>query len=159
MRARWGTLVMLLLAACGFAVTVQALAWWHVGPTTIGPIESRSCFETPCKVINLSWTTGSAFWIRMGYAAYGGGLIATFVAVMCAAGIAAKRVPVLLGKMMLVAVLTAVVPATMFITQVPKLAQMSIGIGVPVFFASVMLGIAASISVFRASRPQRAAAA
>jgi len=158
-RARWGTLVMLLLAACGFAIAVRALAWWHVGPAQIGPIEFRSCFENDCKVSRLTLLTGASFWIRTGYITYGAGLIATMVAVMCAAGIAAKRVPVLLGKMMLVAVITAVVPATMFITQVPKLAQMSLGIGVPVFFASVVLGIAASLSVFRASRPQRAAAA
>ena len=155
-RSRWGTIALLLLVAFGFAVAVQALAWWHIGSAQLGPIESRSCFGGPCRVQNLSWTTGSGFWMRMGYATYAGGLLASFIAVMCAAGIAAKRVPALLGKMLMVSVVTAVVPAALFVTGLPRLGETSLAIGVPVFFASVVLGALAALSVFRAARLPKA---
>ncbi len=151
-RLRWGTIALLLLVAFGFAYAVQALAWWRVGTAQLGPIESRSCFGGPCRVTTLSWTTGSVFWMRMGYATYAGGLMASFIAVMCAAGIAAKRVPALLGKMLMISVLTALVPAVLFVTGLPRLGETSLSMGAPVFFASVVLGALAALSVFRAAR-------
>lgn len=154
-RARWGTIALLLLVAFGFAYAVQALAWWHVGTAQIGPIESRSCFGGPCRVTTLSWTTGSAFWMRMGYATYAGALLTSLIAVMCAAGIAAKRVPALLGKILMVSVLSAVVPAGLFVAGLPRLGETSLSIGVPVFFVSAMLGALAALCVFRAARLPR----
>ncbi|MBP9088023.1 MAG: hypothetical protein KBG15_18020 [Kofleriaceae bacterium] len=151
-QSRWGTIALLLLVAFGFAYAVQGLAWWHVGSVQLGPIESRSCFGSPCRVTTLSWTTGSAFWMRMGYATHYSALLTALIAVMCAAGIASKRVPALLGKMLLISALTAVVPAALFVTGLPRLGESSLSIGVPVFFASAVLAALAALSVFRAGR-------
>lgn len=93
--------------------------------------------------------------MRMGYATYAGALLTSLIAVMCAAGIAAKRVPALLGKILMVSVLSAVVPAGLFVAGLPRLGETSLSIGVPVFFVSAMLGALAALCVFRAARLPR----
>ena len=90
--------------------------------------------------------------MRMGYATYASALVTSLIAVMCAAGIAAKRVPALLGKMLMISVLTAVVPAVLFVTGLPRLGETSLSFGVPMFFGSVVLGVLAALRVFRAAR-------
>jgi hypothetical protein len=107
-RRRTIALVLALAGAVAFAFAVQA-AWWTAGEVSIGPFGARHCFGGECRETGLSWIGGTDLWMRAGVAARAGGYIAMFVLILLAGGLAAKRIPRLVARCSIVAILTAVV--------------------------------------------------
>lgn len=135
-------LVFLLLAsACMFAFAMQAVAWWHIDQANVGPISTDMCAASVCKRSSLAWLRGSETWMRTGVATYSGGLLASILAALTAAAIAANRAPRLLSKMLLVSTVTAAISAVYFYAAFPSVtyAPVTRGFGAPLFAAAVMI--------------------
>lgn len=143
-----------LIAASGFALAVQT-AWWKVAEVTVGPFGSRHCFGGECRESGLSWIGGSDLWMRAGVASRGAGFIAMAVLVFLAGAIAAKRIPVLVAKMSIVSILTALVTGIYFFVAFPGLKEASLGAGLFCFIAAAVAGMAAAIIVARAQPAPR----
>jgi hypothetical protein len=153
---RWIFVVMLIACACGFAISVEALAWWRVGDAEISTVRSRNCFgvvsnsknedakrppaSTTCRTTGLSWVGADHLWGRAGVASYAGGLLSAFICVLTAAGFAARRKPSLLLKMTLVSSITSALAASYFVSKMP-LTGASMQLGIAVFFASVLASL------------------
>jgi hypothetical protein len=149
-RSRWISLALGLLAASAFALAVQ-IAWWHVAEVTVGPFGSRHCFGGECRETGLAWLGGSDLWMRAAVATRAAGYIAMFAFVVLAGAIAAKRVPVLVARASIVAVLTATASGIYFIAAFPGLPEASLGVGAVLFAVGIVAGMAAAIVVLRST--------
>lgn len=152
-RSRWIAVGLALVAASAFALAVQT-AWWSVAEVTIGPFGSRHCFGGQCRETGLAWLGAADLWMRSGVATRAGGYIAMFALIVLAGTVAAKRVPALIARASLVAIITATVAAVYFIAAfrgVPGLAEISLGAGVFLFAGGVLAGVAAAVLVLRSS--------
>jgi len=149
-RSRWISLALGLLAASAFALAVQ-IAWWHVAEVTVGPFGSRHCFGGECRETGLAWLDGSELWMRAAVATRAAGYIAMFIFVVLAGAVAARRVPLLVARASIVAVLTATASAVYFIAAFPGLPEASLGVGAFLFAAGIVAGIAAAIVVLRSA--------
>lgn len=143
-----------LIAASAFALAVQT-AWWKVAEVTVGPFGSRHCFGGECRESGLAWIGGTDLWMRAAVASRGAGYIAMFALVFLAGAVAAKRTPVLVARMSIVAIITALATGIYFFVAFPGLKEASLGIGVFCFFAAAVVGMAAAIIVARARPAQR----
>ena len=155
MRSRFIPLVLALLAASAFAFAVQT-AWWATEGVTIGPYGSRHCFGGECGERGLAWLGGADLWMRMGVASRAAGFISMFILVVVAGALAAKRVPTLMARSALVAILTAAVTGGYFALNLPTGAlgnQHGYGPGIFLFITAIVLGIAAAIFTFRLPSP------
>ena len=153
LKHRWFIVALALAAASAFALSVQAGRWWSIGDVEIGPFGSRSPFGGPGS---LSWAGGSARWERFGIATWAGGLIAMFVLVVLAGGLAANRVPRLAAKTALVAIATAGLAAIGFVVARPDNGlPFAIGRGMVLFAVAVVAGAIAGVSVLRARAPAK----
>ena len=135
MRSRLLPLLLALAAASAFALGVQ-MAWWSAGEVTIGPFGSRHCFGGECRESGLGWLGGTDLWMRAGVAARAGGYIAVFILVVLAGGLAAKRVPRLMARASIVAIITASVGGGYFGLSFPDGVlggTHSLGIGIFMF--------------------------
>lgn len=151
MKHRWLVVALALAAASAFALSVQAGRWWTIGDVDIGPFGSHSPFG---GAGTLGWTGGSARWERFGIATGAGGLIAMFVLVVLAGGVAANRIPRLAAKTALVAIATAGIAALAFVALRPDHGwPFALGRGVALFVAAVVTGTVAAVGVLRAPRP------
>jgi len=147
LKYRWLVVVLALVAASAFAVSVQAGRWWSIGDVEIGPFGSRSPFG---GAGTLGWAGGSARWERFGIATWAGALIAMFVFIIVAGAVAANRVPKLAAKTALVAIATAALAAIAFVAARPDNGlPFALGRGVPVFVIAVITGVAAAVRVLR----------
>jgi hypothetical protein len=72
---------------------------------------------------------------------------------LLAGGLAAKRIPRLVARCSIVAILTAVVSGAYFAIRFPGVGGASIGYGLFLFFAAIMLGIGAAITTLRMLDP------
>lgn len=154
MKFRWTIVALALLAAAGFACAVQLGRWWAVGDVEVGPFGSRHCFAAGgCQPAGLGWIGGTPQWMRFGMATWAGGLIAMFALVVMAAAIAARRVPRLAAKAVLVSIATAAITGTVFIAQFPGIDGAHLDRGAWLFGGAVLLGIVAAIGVLRARKP------
>lgn len=153
MKSRWIVVALALVAASAFAVSVWAGRWWSIGDVEIGPFGSKQCFGGDCHATGLGWVGGSERWLRMGTATWAGGLIAMFVLMIVAAGVAARRVPKLAARTALVAIGTAVVAGVAFIAQYPGVDGARVDRGLWLFICAVVLGTAAAIGVLRTAPP------
>lgn len=153
-RSKWITMSLALLAASGFALAVQS-AWWKVAEVSVGPFGSRHCFGGECRESGLSWIGGTELWMRAAIASRSAGYIAMFALVFLAGAVAAKRVPVLIARMSMVAILTALATGIYFVVAFPGLKEASLGFGIFFFFAAAVAGFAAAITVARARPAQR----
>jgi hypothetical protein len=151
-RRRILSLVLALAGAVAFALAVQA-AWWTAGEVSIGPFGARHCFGGDCREAGLSWIGGSDLWMRAGVAARAGGYITMFVLIVLAGGLAARRVPRLIARASLVAILTAVVSGAYFAIAFPGVGGASIAYGLVLFGAAIGLGVAAAITTLRMPDP------
>lgn len=124
-----------------------------MGDVEIGPRSTTQCFGAECKPTDLGWIGGGDRFIRTGVAAWAGGLIAGFVLLILAAGVASKRVPKLAAKTALVAIVTALVAGVGFIVQFPGVDGAAMDLGLAWFAGAVVLGAAAAIAVLRAPAP------
>jgi hypothetical protein len=151
LKFRWLTVAAALIAASAFALSVQAGRWWTIGEVEIGPNGSRSPFAGPGS---LDWTGGSLQWLRFGKATWGAGLIAMFVLVVVAGGVAARRVPKLAAKTALVATLTAAATGVGFIlTRPTNNMPFELDRGIPLFVAAIVVSLIVAIGVLRARPP------
>jgi hypothetical protein len=151
-RTRWTLIAIALVGASAFALAVQGGQWWSIGDVTIGPLGARSPFG---GVGGFSWAGGSPRWERFGYATFAAGLIAMFTLIVVAGALAAKRVPRLAAKTAVVAIATAALVGTAFVTARPHNGlPFAIDRGVALFAAAVIAGALAAAGVLR-SRPVR----
>jgi hypothetical protein len=148
LKNRWSVVVLALLAASAFALSVQAGRWWTIGDVEIGPFGSLSPFGGPGS---LSWAGGGARWERFGVATGAAGLIAMLVLVVVAGAVAAHRIPKLAARTALVAIATAAFAAAGFLATRPENGlPFALGRGVVLFAAAVVLGVAAAVLALRA---------
>jgi hypothetical protein len=152
LKHRWTLVALALAAASAFALSVQAGRWWSIGDVEIGPFGSRSAFGPG----NLGWVGGSARWERFGVATGAAGLIAMFVLVVLAGGLAANRVPRLAAKTALVAIATATLVAIGFLMAHPDNGlPLALGRGVAWFAGAVVVGAVTAVAVVRETSPAR----
>lgn len=149
LRSRWIIVAIAVLAACAFALSVQAGRWWSVAGFEIGPFGSHRCFAGECKSAGLGWVGGDERWIRTGTGVWAAGLIAMLVLLVVAGGVAAKRTPRLAAKTALVAVATAAVTGALFIGTFPGVQGATIDRGVWLFAVAIALGVTACVMVLR----------
>ncbi|HZJ63176.1 MAG TPA: hypothetical protein VFD36_06590 [Kofleriaceae bacterium] len=142
MKHRWSVVVLALVAASAFALSVQAGRWWAIGDVEIGPFGGPG---------SLSWAGGGARWERFGVATGAAGLIAMLVLVVVAGAVAAHRTPKLAARTALVAIATALFAAAGFLATRPENGlPFELGRGVVLFAAAVVLGVVAAVRVLRA---------
>lgn len=148
LKHRWVVVVLALVAASAFALSVQAGRWWAVGDVEIGPFGAHSPYGNSGS---LSWAGGSPRWARFGAATWAGGLIAMFVLVVVAGAVAARRIPKLAAKTALVAIATAALAAIAFIAARPDNGlPFVLGRGVVLFAVALVTGLLAVVPVLRA---------
>jgi hypothetical protein len=153
LKHRWSVVALALVAASGFALSVQAGRWWVIGDIEIGPSGSRSPFS---GLGDLSWAAGSARWERFGVATWAAGLIAMFVLVALAGAVAANRIPRLVAKTAVVAVATAALVGLAFVMARPDNGlPFVLGRGVAWFAVAVVAGAVSAVQVLRTRNPVR----
>ena len=150
---RWILVAESLVAAVGFALSVQGGRWWSIGDIAIGPLGARSPFG---GLGGFSWAGGSARWERFGYAAFAAGLIAMFVLIAVAGALAAGRVPRLAARTAVVAIATAALVGTAFVVARPDNGlPFALDRGAWLFAGAVVVGAVAAAGVLRSPRPGR----
>ena len=101
----------------------------------------------------INWITGADdLWILSAVAARAAGSIACFVLLALAGALAAKRVPHLVAKLALVALITAGVTGGYFAFAFPGVGGSGVDLGVFLFVAALVLGWVAPILVMRSAR-------
>jgi len=150
LKHRWLLVGCALVAASGFALSVQGGRWWSIGDVTIGPLGARSPFG---GLGGFSWAGGSARWERFGTATSAAGLIAMFVLIVVAGALAARRVPRLAAKTAVVSIATAALAGTAFVASRPNNGlPFELDRGVALFAVGVIAGGLAAAGVLRARR-------
>lgn len=150
MQRRWIIIVLALVAATAFAISVQTGRWWSVGDVEIGPFGSKHCFDGDCRPAGLTWVGGTERWARTGMGAWAGGLLSALVLAILAAAVAARRVPKLAAKTALVSIVTTLVAGSLFIAQYPGVQGASVDRGIVVFAIAIVLGATTAVLVLRA---------
>jgi hypothetical protein len=153
-RARILALILALAGATAFAIAVQS-AWWSAGEVSIGPFGARHCFGGECRETGLSWIGGTEMWMRAGVAARAGGYIAMFILIIVAGALAAKRIPRLMAKASLVAILTAIASGAYFFAAFPGVNSATLGAGLVLFVIAIVVGIASAVVTLRMPEPER----
>lgn len=152
MNRRWLVIALALGAACAFLFSVQLGKWWAIGDSEIGPRGMRLCFgEGDCKVGSVELLGGGDRWMRLGMATWAAGLVAAFMLVVVAARVAAKRVPKLAAKSVLVAIAMAILTGGFFVGTFPGASGASFARGALLFVVGIVLALAVAISVLRSS--------
>ena len=150
LKHRWFLVAAALVAASGFALSVQGGHWWSIGDISIGPLGARSPFG---GLGGFSWAGGSARWERFGIATSAAGLIAMFVLIVVAGALAARRVPRLAAKTAVASIATAALAGTAFVVARPHNGlPFELDRGVALFGLGVIAGALAAAGVLR-SRP------
>lgn len=150
MQRRWIIVVLALVAATAFAISVQTGRWWSVGDVEIGPFGSKHCFDGDCRPASLSWVGGTTRWARTGMGTWAGGLVSALVLAVMAAAVASRRVPRLAAKTALVAIATTLAAGSLFIAQYPGVRGAGMDRGIPLFLVAIVLGAAVAVGVLRA---------
>ncbi len=150
LRHRWLLVAASLIAAAGFALSVQGGQWWSISDVTLGPLGARSPFG---GIGGFSWAGGSAQWERFGFATYAAGLIAMLVLIFVAGALAARRVPRLAAKTAIVAITVATLVGSGFAKGVPHNGlPFALDRGFWLFAGAVVVGACAAASVLRQAR-------
>ncbi|HET9626876.1 MAG TPA: hypothetical protein VFP84_36200 [Kofleriaceae bacterium] len=144
---RWIVVACALISASAFALSVQAGRWWTIGDVEVGPFGSRSPFGGHG---DLAWAGGSTQWLRFGKATWAAGLIAMFVLVIVAGGLAARRAPRLAAKTALIAIATAGLAGVGFLATRPANGMpFQLDRGVALFALAIVTGVTAAIAALR----------
>ncbi len=132
-------------------MSVQLGGWWTFGDTEIGPFGSKRCFEDGCVPAKLNWLGVGERWMRVGMGTWAGALIAAFVLVVMSAALAAKKIPKLAAKTVLMSVATAGIAGALFAWQFPRgeYPAAELGRGSLLFIAAIVLGATSAILVLR----------
>jgi hypothetical protein len=147
-RSRILALVLALVGATAFALAMQS-PWWTAGEVSIGPFGARHCFGGECRETGLSWIGATDLWMRSGVAVRAGGYIAMFVLIIVAGALAARRIPTLMSKASIVAILTASVSGGYFAAAFPSLGGASVSYGLVMFAVGIATGIASAVVTLR----------
>jgi hypothetical protein len=153
-RWRWLIVAIALIAGIAFAISVWGGRWWVIVDAEVGPYGAKRCFDKSCEPAGLNWLGGGERWMRIGMATWAAGLISTFLLVVQAAGVAARRVPRLVAKMVLVSTATAAIVGGWFLVGFPSadFPAATIDRGAVVFIAGVILGALSAVFVLRTPR-------
>jgi hypothetical protein len=146
---KWLLIALSLVAASAFAISVQVGMWWSVGEVTIGPFGSHHCFQADCRGSGLAWIGGSELWLRSAIATGVAGAIASFLLVVLAGAVAAKRTPRLLARVALVAVVTALACGGYFVAAFPGIDGVRVDRGLYLFAAAIVAGATACVLALR----------
>jgi hypothetical protein len=140
-----------LFAGIAFAMSVWGGRWWVIGETEVGPYGAKRCFEGSCIPAGLNWLGVGDRWMRIGMGAWAGGLISALMLVVLSAGLAAKRIPTLVAKTVLVSIATALITGGWFMSQFPsaEFPAAEYGRGALLFALAIAAGVAAAILVLR----------
>ncbi len=151
-KGRWLVIGIALVACIAFAMSVQGGQWWVLGDHEIGPFGAKRCFDDGCVPAKLSWLGTGERWMRIGMGTWAGGLISAFVLIVLSAALAAKRIPKLAAKTVLVAVVTAGLAGGLFAMQFPRaeFPAAELGRGAFLFIAAIVLAATSAILVLRA---------
>jgi hypothetical protein len=143
-----------LLAAAGFALSVQALSWWRIGGEVgIGTTSSRHCFGgDACQSTGLGWTAGGDTWVRAGAATYAGGLLAALLLVTLAGALTAKSTGRLPAMSAAVTTVCVAVVGAIFVFKRPPLTGIELGLGPIVLAAAIVSAVAAVALTLRRAR-------
>lgn len=148
MKTRWLVVALALLAGIAFAISVQGGRWWVSSDVEIGPFGAQRCFGGSCEPTGLVW--GTERWARIGMGTWAGGLISTFLLVVVAARVAAKRIPRLAAKTALVSVIATALAGALFAWQFPRGVEgVQTDRGVWLFGAGAVLGAIAALLALR----------
>jgi hypothetical protein len=153
MRKPWIIVAFALISASAFALSVQSGRWWSVGEVAIGPFGTRHCFDGECRASGLAWLGGSDLWMRSAVATGVAGLVTSFLLVVIAGALAARRVPRLAARSSLAALATALAVGGYFVARFPRGDVASIDRGVVLFVVGIVFGIPAAIAVLRSAKP------
>jgi hypothetical protein len=153
MRRRWMYVVLALIGATLFAISVWIGQWWIVGEVSIGPLGGRNCFGSNCRPAGLAWIQGTELWERSAIATAAAGLIAMVLLMALAAALAAQRVPRLLAKTTLVALACALVCASYFIAKFPGVEGATHGPGAVLYTVAIVIGTVPPLAVLRRYHP------
>jgi hypothetical protein len=146
---RWIAVALALAAALGFSLSVQAIGWWTAGEVAFGPFGAHDCFGGECRVTGLAWLGGDELWLRSAVATRVAGYVATAAAIMLAGAVAAKRVPRLVARMLLVALASGVAVGAYFAARCPAIQTRTLGAGLPVYAGATACALAAAVLVLR----------
>ena len=151
MKGRWLVIALALGACVAFAMSVQLGGWWMIGDTEVGPFGSKRCFEGGCNPAKLNWLGVGERWMRVGTGTWAGGLIAAFVLVVMSAALAAKKIPKLAAKTVLMSVATAGIAGGWFVWLFPRAdyPAAELGRGALLFILAIALGATSAILVLR----------
>lgn len=150
-KQRWLLVIAALVAASAFALSVQAGRWWTIDDITVGPLGAHSPFGGPG---GLSWTGGSPRWERLGAATWAGGMIAMFVLIVLAGGLAARRIPRLAARTAIVAIATAMLAGAGFVATRPENGlPFALDRGAALFAIGIVIGALAAAGVLRVRPP------
>jgi len=139
-----------LIAAVGFALSVQGGRWWSISDVTLGPLGARSPFG---GIGGFSWAGGSTQWERFGVATYAAGMIAMLVLIFIAGALAARRVPRLAARTAIVAIGVAALVGSRFAAGVPRNSlPFQLDRGFWLFTCAVIIGAFAAVGVLRQAR-------
>jgi hypothetical protein len=121
--------------------------WWSVGGLEIGPFGAHECFSGDCRPTTISGAP--ELWQRCGTAVWAGGIMSMILLLAIAAAIAAKRLPKMLAKSSLTAIVTTGLAGAYFIAKLPAPTGMQVGQAIYLFVAGVVLAFVTPIWVLR----------
>jgi hypothetical protein len=150
-RSRWLVIALALASGIAFAMSVQGGRWWVIGDAEIGPFGAKRCFDDGCVPAGLNWLGVGDRWMRIGMGVWAAGLISAFTLVVMSARLAAKAIPRLAAKTVLVSIGTAAITGGLFAMQFPRgeFPASEIARGAYLFIAAIGLGAAAAFIVLK----------
>ena len=150
--ARWTNVVIGVAAATALTFSTQ-LPWWKFAEVEVFLTRARHCFDGECQRAGMDWIGASLWWHRLATSTFGVGLLASFLALFVAGARAAGRWPRTASGSLLVAVVTATVCGAVTLLTFPKLADMGLGLGSPVYVAGLVLSAGAALMARRKQAP------
>jgi len=147
------TIVLALVGAAGFAISVEGGRWWNLGSEIhVGPAGTQRCFGGECGMGDLAWVRGSGLWERCSSGVYVGGLIAGLALLALAGAIAARRPGRLAAAVAGVASASAIATGAGFYALAPAIPEATVGRGVVLFAIGAVAALTAVGATLTAKR-------
>jgi hypothetical protein len=146
--ARWTNVAIGVAAATALAFSTQ-LPWWRFAEVEVFLTRARHCFDGECQRAGMEWIGASLWWHRLATSTFGVGLLAAFLALFVAGARAAGRWPRNASGSLLVAVVTAMACGAVTLLTFPKLTDMGLGLGSPLYVVGLVLSAVAAVMARR----------